>query len=198
MNRILHSGNVDDPSLSLLLVDDEPTTLEFETRAVEMMGDDRYHTAASAQELFAALAQQRFDLVLLDLDLGDRVGTSILHEVRVMAPQSLVAVVTGDENPDTVSECIAKGAFDFVAKPISVARVGTILAKARQHIALRSKLDRCESDETGSLLYEDPPGHFLTLREVEARHSDEALSRSAGDRVRAAAILGVPESRLLR
>ncbi len=191
-----HSGNADDPSLSLLLVDDEPTTLEFETRAVEMMGEDRYRTATTAKELFAALAQERFDLVLLDLDLGDRAGTSILHEVRMIAPQSLVAVVTGDENPDTVSECIAKGAFDFVAKPISVARVGTILAKARQHIALLSKLDR--ADESVVPVFEDPQGHFLTLREVEARHISEALSRSSGDRARAAALLGIAVSRLVK
>ncbi len=69
----------------------------------------------------ARLAEQRIDLVLLDLDLLDSSGVDTLVAVRSAAPDIPVVVVSGRTDDETVRACRDAGARQFLAKGVFTA-----------------------------------------------------------------------------
>jgi DNA-binding NtrC family response regulator len=136
-------------SMRVLAVDDDPSMLELARIAAEEDGAAALRAVGSAAAAFIALAEERFDLVFLDLGLGDRSGSTLLSDVISAGKGALIVVVTADERPATVVECIKRGAFDYVAKPISAARLLTIMSHVRSVTALRLRIDTL-SDNAGS------------------------------------------------
>jgi two-component system OmpR family response regulator len=89
--------------------------------------EDAGHVVAEAESLAAARAQlgggAGFDLVLLDLHLGDGEGTSIIPEVRARIPRCAIAVLTG-------------------AQSESIAGADAVLAKGDDPMSLLARMER--------------------------------------------------------
>jgi DNA-binding NtrC family response regulator len=126
--------------LQVLVVDDDPIVLEMARFAMADPGSAEASFASSAAEAFAALDAASFDLVFLDLGLGDRSGAPLLSDVIAAAGGALVAVVTADERPGSIVECMKRGAFDYLTKPISPARLMTIIGHVRSIAELRQEV----------------------------------------------------------
>ena len=105
-------------ALSILVVDDESLIRWSLRRALTKRG---HHVveAGSAAEAIQALNRrdEAFDAVLLDYRLPDRQDSSLLEEVRTLAPTVLVFMMTayGDDTMRTVSQWL--GARAVVDKP---------------------------------------------------------------------------------
>ncbi|MCB1748126.1 MAG: EAL domain-containing protein [Gammaproteobacteria bacterium] len=87
-----------------------------------------------------ALQNERFDLVLLDLNLPDGDGIDNLHRVRAVDERVPVVIMTNIEDENTALELVAKGAQDYLVKrELSPALVSRTLryAMARQAADLR-------------------------------------------------------------
>ncbi len=104
--------------MKVLLVDDHPLILAALSRVIEGLERDvRVSTAASAAAARQALtANDDFDLVLLDLQLGDADGFDLLAELRARCPALPVVVVSGSDSEDDVVRAIDLGAMGFVPK----------------------------------------------------------------------------------
>jgi DNA-binding NarL/FixJ family response regulator len=73
--------------------------------------------AASQGEVTALVTGDgAFDLIVLDLALPDATGLSCLRQVREAAPLTPVIVVSGNEDPATMSEAVLAGAAGYVPK----------------------------------------------------------------------------------
>jgi len=73
--------------------------------------------AASQGEVTALVSGDgAFDLIVLDLALPDATGLSCLRQVREAAPLTPVIVVSGNEDPATMSEAVLAGAAGYVPK----------------------------------------------------------------------------------
>lgn len=66
--------------------------------------------------LFAKTEDGAFDLALMDLHMPGFSDLHALNLFRMMAPQVPVVVLSGDESPETVQQCIELGAFGYVPK----------------------------------------------------------------------------------
>lgn len=77
-----------------------------------------------------ALKKERFDLVLLDLNLPDRAGLDILKSECAKPVKPPFIVVTGDKDVDLIMECISIGAADFITKPVSYQRLSVSIKNA--------------------------------------------------------------------
>ena len=75
-----------------------------------------------------------FDLVLLDLNLPDQYGFSILTKINTLNPKCKVIVITGETSTTIAVEAIKHGAYDFVSKPISSARLNICVRNALNHV----------------------------------------------------------------
>jgi DNA-binding NarL/FixJ family response regulator len=107
--------------LKALLVDDHPLILAALKSVVEGMGAPYrvvgVGSAAAAREALAADAS--FDLVLLDLNLGDANGFDLLVELRRAYPALPVVVLSASDRSSDVIRAIDLGAMGFVPKRAS-------------------------------------------------------------------------------
>jgi DNA-binding NarL/FixJ family response regulator len=107
--------------MKVLLVDDHPLILKALQSVIGGLGDDvEVVNAASAAEARRALAAAAdFDLVLLDLQLGDADGFDLLAELRQQHPALPVVVVSASDRASDVIRAIDLGAMGYVPKRAS-------------------------------------------------------------------------------
>src|SRR5579884_3619365 len=101
---------------SILIIDDEAairesleTLLEMENYAVTL--------ATTAEEGLSRIAEQPFDLVLLDFALPDRNGLEILRDIRDRDPLLPVIMITAYGTVENAVRAMQAGANNFIQKP---------------------------------------------------------------------------------
>lgn len=126
-------------SLSILVVDDDETTLSFLT---PLLRDDGYEVreATTLAAARAALSRHEAEVVILDVQLPDGYGPDLLARLTQEQPQVQVIVVTGYGDIDMAVEAMKLGASDFIQKPIDMARLRGAVTKASQTVALHREL----------------------------------------------------------
>ncbi len=104
--------------MKVLLVDDHPLILSALATVIEGLDDQVQVVGAdSAAAARATLKQQQdFDLVLLDLQLGDASGFDVLEEFRAAYPALPVVVISASDRASDVIRSIDQGAMGFVPK----------------------------------------------------------------------------------
>ena len=110
----------------LLIAEDDAgfrTTLEleFKERCYDVTG------IASVEE-FEALADQSFDLAVIDLKLGPDSGLALLELLLEVSPQAKVVVITGYGGVATAVKAIQLGAANYLAKPVGIDQLEVALA----------------------------------------------------------------------
>jgi DNA-binding NarL/FixJ family response regulator len=104
--------------MKVLLVDDHPLILAALQSVIQGLGDDvtvvGVETAEGARQ--ALREDESFDLVLLDLALGEVDGFEVLTELRATWPAVPVVVVSASERASDVIRAIDLGAMGFVPK----------------------------------------------------------------------------------
>ncbi|MDO9091866.1 MAG: response regulator transcription factor [Rubrivivax sp.] len=107
--------------MKVLLVDDHPLVLSALQAVIQSIGNDTtvvgVDSAAAARATLAA--DDNFDLVLLDLALGDADGFDVLVEFRSTYPAVPVVVVSASDRASDVIRAIDSGAMGFVPKKSS-------------------------------------------------------------------------------
>lgn len=104
--------------MKALLVDDHPLILLALQTVIQRLGSDvevlSVQSARAARE--ACAADPTFDLVLLDLQLGDADGFDFLVELRNAHPSMPVVVLSASDSNDHVTKAIYLGAMGFIPK----------------------------------------------------------------------------------
>lgn len=150
---------------TVMVVDDEPGIC---TVVKEILEDEHYAvvTADSADTARSMRQRHRLDLVLLDIWMPDTDGISLLKEWT--AGDSLdvpVIMISGHGNVETAVEAIRFGAYDFLEKPLSIAKLLVTVERALQHDRLRKENLRLRSRlEPASTLIGSSPA-MTSLRE---------------------------------
>jgi DNA-binding response OmpR family regulator len=116
---------------TLLIIDDEQRYADLLAKRLELRGCvcEVCYTGAEALKLFAT---QSFSLIILDLRLPDVHGTELLTKLKKNAPDTPVIILTGHGSAKDRSECLQKGADDFLHKPLDIDRLMAILARVKK------------------------------------------------------------------
>jgi len=107
----------------VLVVDDEA---DIRALISEILSEEGYGVtvAANAEQARNAREADRFDLVLLDIWMPDTDGITLLREWSEGGDLNCpVVVMSGHGTVDTAVEATRLGAFDFVEKPLSLAKL---------------------------------------------------------------------------
>ncbi len=141
----------------ILVVDDEADLRELLALTLSEMGLEpvAVETIADARQ---RIASEHLDLVLTDMRLPDGDGLDLVAWMQNQAPGLPVAVITAYGNVETAVTALKAGAFDFIAKPLDLARLRALVASA---------LSLGEAQGT--------PGASPLLGEVKAMHELRAL-----------------------
>jgi two-component system nitrogen regulation response regulator NtrX len=110
-------------SSHVLVVDDE---VDIRALIQDILTDEGYSVtvAADAEEARKARAEQKFDLILLDIWMPDTDGITLLREWSEGGDlQCPVVIMSGHGTVDAAVEATRLGAFDFVEKPLSLAKL---------------------------------------------------------------------------
>lgn len=107
--------------MKVLLIDDHPLILSALQSVIQGLADNiQVTTADSGQSARQVLANASgFDLVLLDLHLGDANGFDLLSDLREQFPAMPVVVISASDQPGDVIRSIDMGAMGFVPKKAS-------------------------------------------------------------------------------
>jgi len=110
-------------SSHVLVVDDE---VDIRALIKDILTDEGYGVtvAADAEEARKARADQEFDLILLDIWMPDTDGITLLREWSDSGDLKCpVVIMSGHGTVDAAVEATRLGAFDFVEKPLSLAKL---------------------------------------------------------------------------
>jgi DNA-binding response OmpR family regulator len=104
---------------TILVVDDERTVRMMLEAALRAQGY-RVQSVGSGGDARELLASEEFDLVLLDLQLGDTDGIEILREIKEAWPATEVILLTAHGSINSAISSLRHGAFDYLLKPAQV------------------------------------------------------------------------------
>jgi DNA-binding NtrC family response regulator len=102
---------------SILIIDDNPSILRTMTRVLSREGYDLY-TAATGKEASEKLSTKKFDVALIDVGLGETLGTDLLPLMNKVAPSMLKIVFTGTPMSKGTLDEVNRGADVFLLKPV--------------------------------------------------------------------------------
>lgn len=103
----------------ILVVDDERTVRMMLEAALRAQGY-RVQCVASGGAAREQLDQEEFDLVLLDLQLGDMDGIDILREIKRLWPITEVILLTAHGSINSAISALRHGAYDYLLKPAQI------------------------------------------------------------------------------
>lgn len=104
---------------TILVVDDERSVRMMLEAALRAQGY-KIEAASSGAMARQMIADQEFDLVMLDLQLGDSDGIEILREVKRQWPATEVILLTAHGSINSAIAALRHGAFDYLLKPAQV------------------------------------------------------------------------------
>jgi two-component system KDP operon response regulator KdpE len=116
----------------ILVVDDERTVRLMLETALRAQGY-RVHTAANGRSAIEMLEQEEFDLVLLDLQLGDMDGIEVLRTCKERWPESEVILLTAHGSVNSAISALRHGAFDYLLKPAQVNDIRERVERSLEH-----------------------------------------------------------------
>ena len=137
----------------ILVVDDNDNNIFTLTRRLQKEGYNNFQIARNGTEALEKIAVEKFDLVLLDLQMPDINGYEVLKRIKTekTTQDIMVLMISGDDSIENITECIRMGAEDFLPKPFNVeilnARVGSCLKKSRYKAQEKIYTDKIEFEK---------------------------------------------------
>ncbi len=123
-------------ALRLLVVEDEQDLRELLVQGLARRGF-LVAAAGDGDAALAVLAEQEFDVVILDLRMPRRDGIQVLQQIRADGHDGEVIIVTGHADIETAIEAVKLHAFDYLTKPFQFAELVQAVERAAEYRRLR-------------------------------------------------------------
>ena len=185
--------------IRILVVDDEPDLRELYTLTLVREGWE-VEEAASVGEARTRMAQQGFDVAIVDMRLPDGEGLDILAWAAAQRRAERIIMATAYGNAATAVQALKMGAFDYLTKPVDLRQLRQVVRSALAQGAATGSPDRQASallamvgDSAPMLAVKDTlrrtargmapvliQGESGTGKELAARAVHELSNRAAG------------------
>ena len=154
-------------SSKILIVEDELRMCESLVYLLKPHGYE-VATASCGQDALKLMAENAFDLVVLDIHLPDMMGTKLMEEFKTLSPDTSVIVITGNANLDSALVSLRCGAYDYLRKPFEFEEFLLTVENALNQRALKREKDKIYeklilSEEKYRYLVENSPDIIYTL-----------------------------------
>lgn len=166
--------------MDLLIVDDEKSIRLTTSLALEAEGH-YVETAEDGALALRRIKEENFDLVFLDLRLGDEDGLEILQKIVAMKPQQLVTIFTAHASISTAVKATQLGAFDYLEKPFTPDQLRAILIKAQKALKTQGEVTRLKEtvQELKSEVRQASPPLRFASEDPRTREEFDVLFRAA-------------------
>ena len=121
--------------MKILIVDDERA---IRNSLKEILLDEGYQAdvAEDGPSALEAAAKERYDVIFCDIKMPGMEGTEVLEKLVEEGIDSAVVMISGHGDIQTAVECIKKGAFDFIQKPLDLNRILITIKNATDRVKL--------------------------------------------------------------
>jgi len=131
-----------------LLVDDNPGDVRLIQELIRE--DDARLVSLEVRETLEAAIQalrsEAYDVVVCDLDLPDSTGLETVSRIVAVDAGAPVLVLTGLDDLQVSSRCLAEGADDYICKIRVGAELNTLMYNARERSRLRAEFDLAQKN----------------------------------------------------
>ena len=121
--------------MKLLIIDDERS---IRNSLKEILADEGYDVdvAENGAEGCAMAEKERYGVIFCDIKMPGMDGMEVLSNLVEKGVDSAVIMISGHGDIDTAVECIKKGAFDFIQKPLDLNRILITIKNATEKVSL--------------------------------------------------------------
>lgn len=155
------------PLAHILIADDEPLFLRT-TAALLEEANYRCTCVADGDSARQALANERFDLILSDLNMPGNRRLEFLHQGRDTWPDTPLIVITGAPSLPSAIESVRLGISDYLLKPVKYDDLLTSIRRALRSRPRRGGADKPASAQPGQALFPEIVSQSPAMREVFA------------------------------
>ena len=159
---------------SILIVDDQETNIVLLEQLLREAGYGNVSATMNPQEVCALHRKNRYDLILLDLQMPVMDGFQVLAALATNAADGYLSVLVITAQPGHKLRALQAGAKDFISKPFDL-----IEAKTRIHNMLEVRLLYKKLETYNAALEQMVEERTAELRESEARY--RSLTELASD-----------------
>lgn len=170
----------------VLVVDDELSVREFFEILLKKEGFDVV-LAEDGRDALEYLRNEKFDLVITDLQMKDMDGMSLLKESKKLDIDLPVIMITAFATMDSAVAAMKEGAFDYVSKPFKIDEIKITIQKAIDTYCLKEenknlKTELKEKYSFSNLLGESAAMHRIydLIRKTAATRTNVLISGESG------------------
>ena len=121
--------------MKILIIDDERS---IRNSLKEILDDEGYEVevAENGVQGCSMVEKEKYDVVFCDIKMPEMDGMEVLDKFTEMGIDAAVVMISGHGDIDTAVECIKKGAFDFIQKPLDLNRILITIKNAKDKVHL--------------------------------------------------------------
>jgi DNA-binding NtrC family response regulator len=119
--------------LKIMVIDDEEIVGKRLKPALEKRGDI-VESFVNSKNAIRRLSEEHFDIVITDIRMDEIDGLEVLDYIKSHSKDTKVIMITGYATVEVAREALAKGAFDFIAKPFKPEDLRIIINKAAKEL----------------------------------------------------------------
>ena len=122
-------------TMKILIIDDERS---IRNSLKEILADEGYdvEVAENGAQGCEMAEKEKYSVIFCDIKMPQMDGMEVLDKFAQMGIDSAVIMISGHGDIDTAVECIKKGAFDFIQKPLDLNRILITIKNATEKVSL--------------------------------------------------------------
>ena len=153
--------------MKILIVDDDRA---IRNSFGEILMDEGYEVAKAEDgpSALKAVEEDRFDVIFCDIKMPGMDGVELLDKFMEMNLDAAVVMISGHGDISTAVECIKKGAFDFVEKPLDLQRLLITIKNAAERTTLTTQNKALKKKVYGAEMIGTSPA-MMHIRELIAK-----------------------------
>ena len=140
-SEIYFMENVLQPDLPVIVVDDDENIAKAIDRILNIKGLNNIIAVSDSSKVLELIQQKGASVVLLDITMPKLGGDKLLEQIVAAFPHLPVIMATASDSIDMVVNCMKKGAFDYITKPLDGSRLLASVNAALQVMELRREND---------------------------------------------------------
>jgi DNA-binding NtrC family response regulator len=166
----------------LILVDDDIDFLETLKRRLANVGFKKVRTEKDPLKVASLFEKGNvFDIAMIDMTMPGMDGIELLETIKNISPRTECIMVTAVNEARVAVECLNKGAYDYLVKPISQEDLVFSMKRTLERKRLLDILDIEKSKTLPQLTHTEPFKPIVTRSERVLRVLKEAELHAASD-----------------
>ena len=121
--------------MKILIIDDERS---IRNSLKEILMDEGYDVDVAENGVIGCTMadKEKYSVIFCDIKMPEMDGTEVLDKLTEMGIDSAVVMISGHADITTAVDCIKRGAFDFIEKPLDLNRILITIKNATDKVSL--------------------------------------------------------------